>query len=194
MIGYSVPRGTGGTGAAPPRNKALKAKARPPWVWGSDLGGIPLEQGGLQWGLQHGTGALIKIPCSILIGWRSLILPSTVRLGSAHRTIPAKIFVENLNCPDLTASFLAGAKDLWRIQKTACLLLPPLLYLGSSGQFPEWLTFDVNDPKVLRGDPKGTPLRFFRALFWLGPKVGTHGLPDFTQDLPLPPSSFTTLL
>ena len=29
MIGYSVPRGTGGTGAAPPRNKALKAKARP---------------------------------------------------------------------------------------------------------------------------------------------------------------------
>ena len=98
MIGYSVPRGTGGTGAAPPRNKALKAKARPP---GSGVGsrGIPLEQGGLQWGLQHGTGALIKIPCSILIGWRSLILPSTVRLGSAHRTIPAKIFVENLNCP-----------------------------------------------------------------------------------------------
>ena len=45
------------------------------------------------------------------------------------------------------------------------------------------MTFDVNDPKVLRGDPKGTPLRFFRALFWLGPKVGTHGLPDFTQDL-----------
>ena len=151
VIGYSVPRGTGGTGGCAPRNKALKAKARPPWVWGSDLGGIPLEQGGLQWGLQHGTGALIKIPCSILIGWRSLILPSTVRLGSAHRTIPAKIFVENLNCPDLTASFLAGAKDLWRIQKTACLLLPPLLYLGSSGQFPEWLTFDVNDPKVLRG-------------------------------------------
>ena len=61
-------------------------------------------------GTQHGTGALIKIPCSILIGWRSLILPSTVRLGSAHRTIPAKIFVENLNCPDLTASFLAGAR------------------------------------------------------------------------------------
>ena len=31
MIGYSVPRGTGGApGAAPPRNKALKAKARPP--------------------------------------------------------------------------------------------------------------------------------------------------------------------
>ena len=153
----------GAPGAAPPRNKALKAKARPPGSGGSDLGGIPLEQGGLQWGLQHGTGALIKIPCSILIGWRSLILPSTVRLGSAHRTIPAKIFVENLNCPDLTASFLAGAKDLWRIQKTACLLLPPLLYLGSSGQFPEWLTFDVNDPKVLRGDPKGTPLRFFQG-------------------------------
>ena len=63
-------------------------------------------------GTQHGTGALIKIPCSILIGWRSLILPSTVRLGSAHRTIPAKIFVENLNCPDLTASFLAGARSL----------------------------------------------------------------------------------
>ena len=30
MIGYSVPRGTGGTGAAPPRNKALKAKAIDP--------------------------------------------------------------------------------------------------------------------------------------------------------------------
>ena len=30
-----------------------------------------------------------------------------MRTGSAHRTIPAKIFVENLNCPDLTASFLA---------------------------------------------------------------------------------------
>ena len=78
-----------------------------------------------------------------------------MRLGPDHRTIPAKIFVENLNCPDLTASFLAGAKDLWRIQKTACLLLPPLLYLGSSGQFPEWLTFDVNDPKVLRGVLEG---------------------------------------
>ena len=110
MIGYSVPRGTGGTGGCAPENKALKAKARPPGSGGSDLGVYPLEQGGLQWGLQHGTGALIKIPCSILIGWRSLILPSTVRLGSAHRTIPAKIFVENLNCPDLTASFLAGAK------------------------------------------------------------------------------------
>ena len=35
-----------------------------------------------------------------------------MRLGSDHRTIPAKIFVENLNCPELTASFLAGAKDL----------------------------------------------------------------------------------
>ena len=29
-----------------------------------------------------------------------------MRLGPAQRTIPAKIFVENLNCPDLTASFL----------------------------------------------------------------------------------------
>ena len=86
-----------------------------------------------------------------------------MRTGSDHRTIPAKIFVENLNCPELTASFLAGAKDLWRIQKTACLLLPPLLYLGSSGQFPEWLTFDVSDPKVLRGDHKGTPLRVLGA-------------------------------
>ena len=82
-----------------------------------------------------------------------------MRLGPDHRTIPAKIFVENLNCPDLTASFLAGAKDLWRIQKTACLLLPPLLYLGSSGQFPEWLTFDVSDPKVLRGVLEGLPSR-----------------------------------
>ena len=35
------------------------------------------------------------------------------------------------------------------------LLLPPLLYLGSSGQFPEWLTFDVSDPKVLRGVLEG---------------------------------------
>ena len=84
-----------------------------------------------------------------------------MRTGSDHRTIPAKIFVENLNCPELTASFLAGAKDLLRIQKTA--LLPPLLYLGSSGQFPEWLTFDVSDPKVLRGDHKGTPLRVLGA-------------------------------
>ena len=33
-----------------------------------------------------------------------------MRTGSDHRTIPAKIFVENLNCPELTASFLAGAK------------------------------------------------------------------------------------
>ena len=82
-----------------------------------------------------------------------------MRTGPDHRTIPAKIFVENLNCPDLTASFLAGAKDLWRIQKTACLLLPPLLYLGSSGQFPEWLTFDVNDPKVLRGVLEGDSLQ-----------------------------------
>ena len=32
------------------------------------------------------------------------------------------------------------------------LLLPPLLYLGSSGQFPEWLTFYVNDLKVLMKD------------------------------------------
>ena len=154
MIGYSVPRGTGGHRGLRPEEQTLKAKARPP---GSGVGsrGIPPGTRRSQWGLQHGTGALIKIPCSILIGWRSLILPSTVRLGSAHRTIPAKIFVENLNCPDLTASFLAGAKDLWRIQKTACLLLPPLLYLGSSGQFPEWLTFDVNDPKVLEGILRG---------------------------------------
>ena len=100
---------------------------------------------------------LIKIPCSILIGWGLLILPSTMRTGSDHRTIPAKIFVENLNCPELTASFSSRGKDLWRIQKTACLLLPPLLYLGSSGQFPEWLTFDVSDPKVLEGIIRGLP-------------------------------------
>ena len=93
-----------------------------------------------------------------------------MRLGPDHRTIPAKIFVENLNCPDLTASFLAGAKDLWRIQKTACLLLPPLLYLGSSGQFPEWLTFDVSDPKVLRGVLEGDSLQGFRR-----PAVSLHG-------------------
>ena len=30
----------GGTGAAPPRNKALKAR-QDPWVWGSDLGVYP---------------------------------------------------------------------------------------------------------------------------------------------------------
>ena len=36
-----------------------------------------------------------------------------MRTGFDHRTIPAKIFVENLNCPELTASFLAGAKDLF---------------------------------------------------------------------------------
>ena len=40
MIGYSVPRGTGGTGGCAPRNKALKAKARP-LAWGSDLGVYP---------------------------------------------------------------------------------------------------------------------------------------------------------
>ena len=105
-----------------------------------------------------------------------------MRTGSDHRTIPAKIFVENLNCPELTASFLAGAKDLWRIQKTACLLLPPLLYLGSSGQFPEWLTFDVSDPKVLRGDHKGTPLRVLGAPSRPSPQVGTHGLPQEDKD------------
>ena len=109
-----------------------------------------------------------------------------MRTGSDHRTIPAKIFVENLNCPELTASFLAGAKDLWRIQKTACLLLPPLLYLGSSGQFPEWLTFDVSDPKVLRGDHKGTPLRVLGGAFSAQPtQVGTHGLPQEDKDTPL---------
>ena len=80
-----------------------------------------------------------------------------MRTGSDHRTIPAKIFVENLNCPELTASFLAGAKGSLANQKTACLLLPPLLYLGSSGQFPEWLTFDVSDPKVLEGIIRGLP-------------------------------------
>ena len=105
-----------------------------------------------------------------------------MRLGPDHRTIPAKIFVENLNCPDLTASFLAGAKDLWRIQKTACLLLPPLLYLGSSGQFPEWLTFDVSDPKVLEGVLEGDSLQGFRR-----PAVSLHGgslgaLPGSAQD------------
>ena len=63
-------------------------------------------------------------------------------------------------------------------QKTACLLLPPLLYLGSSGQFPEWLTFDVSDPKVLRGDHKGTPLRVLGAPSRPSPQVGTHGLPQ----------------
>ena len=93
-----------------------------------------------------------------------------MRLGPDHRTIPAKIFVENLNCPDLTASFLAGAKDLWRIQKTACLLLPPLLYLGSSGQFPEWLTFDVSDPKVLRGVLEGDSFKASGDL--LSPSMG----------------------
>ena len=108
-----------------------------------------------------------------------------MRTGSDHRTIPAKIFVENLNCPELTASFLAGAKDLWRIQKTACLLLPPLLYLGSSGQFPEWLTFDVSDPKVLRGDHKGTPLKGVGGAFSAQPtQVGTHGLPQEDKDTP----------
>ena len=96
-----------------------------------------------------------------------------MRLGPDHRTIPAKIFVENLNCPDLTASFLAGAKDLWRIQKTACLLLPPLLYLGSSGQFPEWLTFDVSDPKVLRGGSRGDSFKASGDL--LSPSMGSLG-------------------
>ena len=116
-----------------------------------------------------------------------------MRTGSDHRTIPAKIFVENLNCPELTASFLAGAKDLWRIQKTACLLLPPLLYLGSSGQFPEWLTFDVSDPKVLRGDHKGTPLRVLGAPSRPSPtQVGTHGLPQEDKDTPLSSSLITT--
>ena len=116
-----------------------------------------------------------------------------MRTGSDHRTIPAKIFVENLNCPELTASFLAGAKDLWRIQKTACLLLPPLLYLGSSGQFPEWLTFDVSDPKVLRGDHKGTPLRVLGGAFSAQPtQVGTHGLPQEDKDTPLSSSLITT--
>ena len=80
MIGYSVPRGTGGTGGCAPGNKALKARLDPLGL-GSDLGYTPWNKRS-QWGLQHGTGALIKIPCSILIGWRSLILPSTVRLGS----------------------------------------------------------------------------------------------------------------
>ena len=89
----------------------------------------------------------------------SLILPLHHAARTDHRTIPAKIFVENLNCPDLTASFLAGAKDLWRIQKTACLLLSAIALPGSSGQFPEWLTFDVSDPKVLRGVLEGDSSR-----------------------------------
>ena len=47
---------------------------------------------------------------------------------------------------------------------------------GSSGQFPEWLTFDVSDPKVLRGDHKGTPLRVLGAP--LGPAhPGRHSWP-----------------
>ena len=51
-----------------------------------------------------------------------------------------------------------------------------MLYLGSSGQFPEWLTFDVSDPKVLRGDHKGTPLRVLGAPF--GPAhPGRHSWP-----------------
>ena len=80
-----------------------------------------------------------------------------MRTGSDHRTIPAKIFVENLNCPELTASFLAGAKRSLANPEDGLSSSSAIVYLGSSGQFPEWLTFDVSDPKVLRGDHKGTP-------------------------------------
>ena len=84
-----------------------------------------------------------------------------MRTGSDHRTIPAKIFVENFNCPELTLDFLAGAKIFGEsedgLSSSSAIALP-----GSSGQFPEWLTFDVSDPKVL-GDHKGTPLRVLGA-------------------------------
>ena len=40
MIGYPYQEEQGHWGCAP-RNKALKAKARPPGSGGSDLGGIP---------------------------------------------------------------------------------------------------------------------------------------------------------
>ena len=113
------------------------------------------------------------------IGLPNITLHHAARTGPSDHS--RQIFVENLNCPDLTASFLAGAKDLWRIQKTACLLLPPLLYLGSSGQFPEWLTFDVSDPKVLRGVLEGDSFKASGDL--LSPSMGVfRGAPGSAQD------------
>ena len=48
-----------GTGCAS-RNKALKAERQdPPWVWGSNLGGIPLGKERPP-APKHGTGVLIK--------------------------------------------------------------------------------------------------------------------------------------
>ena len=114
-----------------------------------------------------------------------------MRTGSDHRTIPAKFFVENLNCPELTASFLAGARIFYESRRRP-VFFPPLLYLGSSGQFPEWLTFDVSDPKVLRGDHKGTPLRVLGAPSAQPTQVGTHGLPQEDKDTPLSSSLITT--
>ena len=45
-----------------------------------------------------------------------------------------------------------------------------MLYLGSSGQFPEWLTFDVSDPKVLRGVLEGDSFKASGDL--LSPSMG----------------------
>ena len=44
-----------GTGAAPRGTRPSRPEARPPWVWGSNLGGIPL-------GKEEATRPLSMVP------------------------------------------------------------------------------------------------------------------------------------
>ena len=57
-----------------------------------------------------------------------------------------------------------------------------MLYLGSSGQFPEWLTFDVSDPKVLRGVLEGDSFKASGDL--LSPSMGVfRGAPRLSPKM-----------
>ena len=52
-----------------PEEQGPQGLRQDPLGLGSNLGGIPLGKEGGHPAPKHGTGVLIKIPCSILIGW-----------------------------------------------------------------------------------------------------------------------------
>ena len=69
MIGYPYQEEQGGTGGCAPEEQGPQGlRLDPPRSGGSDLGVYPWNREGTL-GPWHGVGVLIKIPCSILIGY-----------------------------------------------------------------------------------------------------------------------------
>ena len=91
VCGYSVPkRNKGQWGHWGTYGPPTRAKGPPGWrqnkkgLWGFDppRTTYPLERPGRHPGTKHGSGALIKIPSSILIGWGLPNITRTMRTGS----------------------------------------------------------------------------------------------------------------